>query len=150
MFNITEPLPPIILTTKDLMALDILLMMEPIGENKNENYISEYLQRELSRADVVSEKNLPDNIVRMYSTITYSTNMIDEERRLTLVYPKEADIDAGKVSVITPIGAALIGMAVGNSITYYTPNGGKQTLTVIAVTPPSDNHDHSNETRLSS
>lgn len=136
MFNITEPLPPITLTVKDLMALDTLLTIEPSSKAKSDDHIMEYLQRELNRADVVAEKDLPDNIVRMYSTVTYSTNVFGEERRLTLVYPKEANIDAGKVSVMTPIGAALIGMKAGNKITYYTPSGGAQTLTVLGVNPP--------------
>lgn len=138
MFNIIEPLPPITLTVKDLMALDTLLTIEPSSKAKSDDYIAEYLQRELNRADVVAEKDLPDNIVRMYSTVTYSTNVLGDERRLTLVYPKEANIDAGKVSVMTPIGAALIGMKAGNKITYYTPSGGAQTLTVRGVAPPAN------------
>lgn len=138
MFNIIEPLPPITLTLKDLMALDTLLTIDPGYKGKSDDYIAEYLQREINRADVVAEKDLPDNIVRMYSTVTYTTNVFGEERRLTLVYPKEANIDAGKVSVMTPIGAALIGMKAGNKITYYTPNGGAQTLTVIGVKPSSN------------
>ncbi len=133
MFNMTEPLPPITITVKDLKVLDTLLTIEPAGKAKTENYIADYLQRELNRANVVVEQDLPGHFVRMHSTVTYVTNMFGEERRLTLVYPKEADIIAGKVSVMTPIGAALIGMAAGKSITYYTPNGGAQTLTVIAV-----------------
>lgn len=137
MFNVTEPLPPLILTAKDLMTLDTLLAIGSADKNKAENYIADYLQRELNRADVVAEKDLPEHVVRMHSTVTYSTNMFGEERSITLVYPKEANISAGKVSVMTPIGAALIGMAAGNSITYYTPGGGAQTLTVISVKAPS-------------
>lgn len=134
MLNDNASLPPITLSAEDVMELDALLMATPNGKSKNSDYIAEYLQRELNRANVVSEEELPDNIVRMHSTVTYTAN--GTERRLTLVYPKEADIDAGKISVITPIGAALIGMAVGNSITYSTPNGTEQTLTVVAVDSP--------------
>lgn len=140
MLNITAPLPPITLTEKDLMALDTLLTLETGGKGRADESVAEYLQRELARADVVSEHALPDNVVRMYSMVTYSTNVFGEERRLTLVYPKEANIDAGKVSVMTPIGAALIGMSAGNSIPYYTPSGGAQQLTVIAVSPPDEPH----------
>ena len=142
MFNITDPLPSITLTVKDLMALDTLLTIKPAGNDKTEDYIADYLEREINRADVVAEKDLPGHFVRMYSTVTYTTNMFGEERCLTLVYPKEANIAVGKVSVMTPIGAALIGMAAGNSITYYTPNGGAQTLTVIAVQPPCSKDGH--------
>lgn len=133
MFNITEPLPPITLTVKDLMLLDGLLTSQPHNKRDTGFSIVNYLEREINRADVVADNELPDNIVRMHSTVTYSTHVFGEERRLTLVYPKEADIDAGKVSVMTPIGAALIGMKAGNKITYYTPSGGAQTLTVIGV-----------------
>ena len=138
MFNINEPLPTIVLTVKDLMALDTLLTIKPSPHDDRNDYIAEYLQRELNRAEVVAEQDIPDHIVRMYSTVTYSTNMFGEERSLTLVYPKEANIDAGKVSIMTPIGAALIGMAAGNRITYYTASGGTQTLTVISVKPPAN------------
>ncbi|MBN8531787.1 MAG: nucleoside diphosphate kinase regulator [Alphaproteobacteria bacterium] len=136
MFNITEPLPPVTLTVKDIMALDGLLMMASPGYGKNDDYIAEYLERELNRAHVVADNDLPDHVVRMHSTVTYSTNTSGKECHLTLVYPVEADIDAGKVSVMTPIGAALIGLTAGDSITYFTPNGGAQTVKVIAVAPP--------------
>lgn len=133
MFNITEPLPPITLTVKDLVALDTLLNLRPSTDEKDQNQIAEYLEREITRADVVAEKDLPPNTVRMHSLVTYVNNLVGTQRSLTLVYPKEANIDANKVSVMTPIGAALIGMAAGNSITWYTPSGGAQTLTVIEV-----------------
>jgi regulator of nucleoside diphosphate kinase len=56
-------------------------------------------------------------------------------RRATLVYPDEADLDAGRISVMTPIGAALIGLSVSQSIEWQTLSGGWRSLTVLAVDP---------------
>jgi transcription elongation GreA/GreB family factor len=90
MFNITEPLPPITLTVKDLVALDTLLNLRPSTDEKDQNQIAEYLEREITRADVVAEKDLPPNTVRMHSLVTYVNNLVGTQRSLTLVYPKEA------------------------------------------------------------
>jgi regulator of nucleoside diphosphate kinase len=55
---------------------------------------------------------------------------------VTLVYPAEADIAEGRISVLTPVGTALIGLRAGQSITWRTRDGRKQVLTVLRVTPP--------------
>ncbi|MEZ5903668.1 MAG: nucleoside diphosphate kinase regulator, partial [Geminicoccaceae bacterium] len=77
--------------------------------------VAEQLFEELERARVVPDHKLRPGIVRMGSTLRFSTDS-GESREVTLVYPGEADIAAGKVSVLTPIGAALIGLAAGQSI----------------------------------
>jgi regulator of nucleoside diphosphate kinase len=55
---------------------------------------------------------------------------------VTLVYPHEADLDAGRISVLTPVGAALIGLSVGQSIEWQSPTGGWRSLTVLRVHDP--------------
>jgi regulator of nucleoside diphosphate kinase len=54
---------------------------------------------------------------------------------VTLVYPEAADVDAGKISILTPIGAALIGLSVGQTIEFQTPGGRWRSLTVLKVQP---------------
>ncbi|MBN9025916.1 MAG: GreA/GreB family elongation factor, partial [Rhizobiales bacterium] len=54
-------------------------------------------------------------------------------RKVTLVYPENADIGQGRISVLTPIGAALIGVGVGESISWETRNGELKRLTVLQV-----------------
>jgi regulator of nucleoside diphosphate kinase len=86
---------------------------------------------ELARARLVGDDALPADTVQMGSTLTYEAD--GRRRTVTLVYPPEADIDAGRISVATPIGAALLGLAEGQSIDWTARGGQRQRLTVVAV-----------------
>lgn len=90
------------------------------------------LLAELDRARVVADASLRADVVRMGTTLDYSTEN-GESRRVTLVYPGVADISAGKVSILTPIGAALIGLAQGQSIDWEARDGRIHRLTVESV-----------------
>ena len=81
------------------------------------------------------DKKLADDIVRMGSTVRYSTDT-GRDRIVTLVYPGHADIALGKISVLTPVGTALIGLRLGQSISWATRDGKTGVLTVTAVTQP--------------
>ncbi len=94
--------------------------------------VAEQLFEELERARVVPDHKLRPGIVRMGSTLRFATDS-GESREVTLVYPGEADIAAGKVSVLTPIGAALIGLASGQSIDWVTRDGSRRRLTIESV-----------------
>lgn len=87
---------------------------------------------EIERARVVPLSKLPPQVVRMGSTLTYRTDS-GGDRKVTLVYPAEADISSGRISVLTPIGTALIGLTQGQSITWTARDGRKQVLTVVEV-----------------
>jgi regulator of nucleoside diphosphate kinase len=67
--------------------------------------------------------------------VTFIDDISGQKRTVILVYPDEANVDAGKISILTPIGAALIGLSAGQSIEFQTPSGGWRSLTVIAVGP---------------
>jgi regulator of nucleoside diphosphate kinase len=67
----------------------------------------------------------------MGSTLTYEAD--GQRRRVTLVYPTEADIAAGRISVLTPIGAALLGLAEGQSIDWTARDGRVRRLTIVEV-----------------
>ena len=97
--------------------------------------VAEQLFEELERARVVPDHKLRPGIVRMGSTLRFSTDS-GESREVTLVYPGEADIAAGKVSVLTPIGAALIGLAAGQSIDWTARDGRTHRLVVEEVDAP--------------
>ena len=71
----------------------------------------------------------------MNSTVIFRT-IGGEERAIQLVFPKDADIAGGRISVVTPVGSALIGLRIGHSITWLTRDGRKQLLTVLSVTHP--------------
>lgn len=87
---------------------------------------------EMDRAKVVRDNNVPANVVRMGSTVTFRS---DDGRELTetLVYPVDEDSDAHKISVMTPVGAALIGLAEGQSISWTARDGRSHRLTVEKV-----------------
>lgn len=91
---------------------------------------------ELERAQVVADDVLPTDTVQMGSTVHYRAGG-GADREVMLVYPKDADIAAGRISVLTPVGTALLGLRPQQSITWLTRDGRKQMLTVLSVLPPS-------------
>ncbi len=92
------------------------------------------LLAEMDRATVAAPDAIPSDVVRMGSTV--SLRGAEGTQRVTLVYPGEADIAAGKVSVLTPLGAALIGVKAGDSISWARRDGRALTLEVVSVEPP--------------
>jgi regulator of nucleoside diphosphate kinase len=89
---------------------------------------------EMERANVLPEAKVPAEVVRMGSTLTYRAD--HGERTVTLVYPAEADISQGKISVLTPIGTALIGLRKGQSIAWTARDGKRHALTLLTVASP--------------
>lgn len=99
---------------------------------------AEDLLAELDRAKVVADNRLKEGVARMGSTLRYTTDS-GEDRTVTLVYPGEADISSGRISILTPIGAALIGLSHGQSIEWEARDGRVRRLTVESVEPaPAD------------
>jgi regulator of nucleoside diphosphate kinase len=121
------PLPEIVIRAADEDRLAALA--ESLADSKPE--LAEELLAELARARLATDDALPADSVQMGSTLTYEAD--GRRRRVTLVYPTEADIDAGRISVATPIGAALLGLAEGQSIDWTARDGRRHRLTVVAV-----------------
>ncbi len=94
--------------------------------------VAEKLLSELDRARVVDEARLGPDVVRMGSTLRFTSDL-GEDRRATLVFPAEADIAEGKISILTPIGVALIGLSVGQSIDWTARDGQVHRLRVEQV-----------------
>jgi regulator of nucleoside diphosphate kinase len=94
--------------------------------------VAEELLAEMERAKVVGDDSVPADVVRMGSTVTFRS---DDGRQLTetLVYPVDEDSDTHKISVMTPVGAALIGLAEGQSISWTARDGRRHELTVVKV-----------------
>jgi regulator of nucleoside diphosphate kinase len=97
--------------------------------------VADELMAELERARVVPDERLSANVVRMGSKIRFTSDL-GENRQVTLVFPGDADIAQGKVSILTPIGAALIGLSKGQSIDWTARDGRVHRLTVAAVEAP--------------
>lgn len=94
--------------------------------------ISEQLLAELDRARVMEDKRVAADVVRMGSTLRFTTDA-GEDRTVTLVFPGEADIAMGRVSILTPIGAALIGLSSSQSIDWLSLDDRIHRLTVERV-----------------
>ena len=77
-----------------------------------------------------------EGVVGMESEVIFKDDATGVQKQVTLVYPKSADIEAGRISVLTPIGAALIGLAAGQAISFPTPSGELRSLTVVEVRGP--------------
>lgn len=92
------------------------------------------LSDELDRAIVVRMELIPKDVVTMYSRCTYIDESRGIQREIELVYPEEADPGTGKVSVLTPVGCALIGLKAGQEIDWGFPDGSVRCLRVIDVT----------------
>ena len=89
---------------------------------------------ELDRAQIVADPAVPPDVVRMGSRVRFRTGR--DQRDVTLTYPVDADIAERRISILTPVGTALIGLRAGQSITFRTRDGKPQMLTVISVWPP--------------
>lgn len=100
--------------------------------------ICEMLLDEINRASIHTAKKFPADAVAMGSQVTYVDETSGAERSVTLVFPRDADISAGRVSILTPIGAGLIGMTKGASINWPDRDGKKRALTIVEVTQPAD------------
>lgn len=87
---------------------------------------AEELSVELHRAAVVDARDVPADIVTMNSQVVYEDCETFARRKIELVYPSDADASAGRVSVLAPIGSALLGLRIGQSISWQVPSGTKR------------------------
>ena len=97
--------------------------------------MAEELLSELERARVVEKGAVLEGTVQMGSAVEYQTND-GQARRVILVYPVDADISQGKVSILTPIGTALLGLKAGQSIDWVANDGRSHRLTIVSVEAP--------------
>lgn len=101
----------------------------------------EQLQRELDRAIVVSWEALPADVVTMRSRVRYLDETTGERRSVTIEYPAEADASKGRISVLAPVGAALLGLSTGQAIEWEFPDGTRRRLRVEDVARASASND---------
>ena len=95
--------------------------------------VAHFLAQEMERASVVANNSDLRGVVRMGSQVRYCDDKTGEVRNVVLVYPHEADITLKRISVLTPVGAGLIGLSVGQAIEFETPGHNKRSLTVLGV-----------------
>lgn len=81
------------------------------------------LQNELERAEIVPPAEIPPDVITMYSRAKLLDLDTNESMEFTLVFPQEADIDEGKISILAPLGTAMLGYRVGAEFEWPVPNG---------------------------
>lgn len=119
----------IVLTSLDFDRLEALLDSLPSNAFPGKAE----LQAELERAEIVAPEHIPPNVVTMNSTVRFTIAESGETFRLTLVYPKDVSGDADRISVLAPVGSALLGLSVGDEIQWPRPGGGVSTVRVDEV-----------------
>ena len=132
--------PPIILSEDDHHRLSHLVR-EAVHRYPVDDV--ELLQRELCRADIVPPEWLPANVIAMNSYVEFRDDGTGKTRRVQLVYPNRADITNDRVSVLSLVGTALIGLMEGESLRWEARDKSSRRLTVLRVSkePFADAHD---------
>ena len=117
----------IYLTDQDMARLRAL-----VSERHDDREL-EPLIDELDRALVVPQELIPPNVVTMNSVVRFEDINTREITEATVVYPQHADPKRGRISILAPVGAALIGLTVGDAIDWPLPGGRVKQLRVLAV-----------------
>ena len=127
-----ESRPAILLIDSECDALYALALA--IRAKKPER--AAMLLAELDRAEVCPAAAIPADVVTMNSRVTFIDDKNGAERTVALVYPHDADIEAGMVSILSPVGVGLIGMRAGSSILWPDRDRHDRLLRIVRVAPP--------------
>jgi regulator of nucleoside diphosphate kinase len=114
-------------TTIYVTELDYNRLNGLIDRTRERNGIDrEYLNKleaELDRAEVVDTKDIPRDVITMRSKVRLKDLVSGESNTYSLVFPTEADFSEGKISVLAPIGTAILGYRQGDTIEWSVPSG---------------------------
>ncbi|MBN2383075.1 nucleoside diphosphate kinase regulator [bacterium] len=91
------------------------------------------LRDELDLAIILSQEEIPPDVVTMNSRVIFQDEQTGQQRVVTLVYPRDSKPEEGKISVLAPIGTAILGLKVGESIDWSLPGQRSVTLRIMAV-----------------
>ncbi|MEO8860373.1 MAG: GreA/GreB family elongation factor [Ginsengibacter sp.] len=103
-----------------------------LAENMFSKRDAEYLKAEILNAKIVSKNELPPDVVRLNSTVTIEDEKEKKQMQLKVVTPDKADIKRKMISILAPIGTALIGFRKGQRISWMVP-AGKKVFTILDV-----------------
>lgn len=116
----------LLITQKDLARIKNVLSYQDSEEFED-------LELELDRAHIITDDEVPKDLVTMNSKIRFLNIQDDKEMIVTIVYPSEADFKMGRISVLAPLGSALIGLRVNQEINWKFPDGKTRTLKILDV-----------------
>lgn len=119
--------PTLYLTELDMTRL------ERLAGRSGTASLAEMLESLLERAAIVAPDAIPRDVVTMHSRVVCALEGDAGPRQWALVYPDEADLEAGRLSVLSPAGQALLGARAGQTVSYRMPNGGEQKMTVLEL-----------------
>ncbi|WP_138935480.1 nucleoside diphosphate kinase regulator [Roseovarius arcticus] len=124
--------PKIVISEDELTHIEALAA----GAMQHNPALAERLLNEIGRARIAKSKKMPANVVTIGSAVTYRDETTGQEKAVTLVYPENADISRQQVSIMTPIGVALLGLSEGAGFYWDTRKDQRRQLTVIRVEQP--------------
>lgn len=109
--------------------------LEALLENLPENAFPgiNALQDELDRAEIVDPRQMPPTVVTMNSTVRFNNETTGEEFCMTLVYPKDVQGKPDRISILAPVGSALLGLSIGDVIEWPLPGGGIIRVRIIDI-----------------
>jgi regulator of nucleoside diphosphate kinase len=125
--------PNITVSSLDMERLEALLDALPVAQAEAQRALLE----ELSRADVVEPEDMPPDVVTMNSRVRFVLDEAGDERDMLLAYPKDMDGSADRLSILTPVGSALLGLKEGDGIAWARPDGASFRVRVgVVVSQP--------------
>lgn len=125
-------LPPITLCAADAERLRMLSSLS----HRVSPEVADFLEGELERARVLPDEDVPASFIRMGSRVRFRDDGTGLSTLVVLVYPGEEDVERHHVSILSPVGAALIGLTPGQSIVFASPHGRRRKLTILEVEQP--------------
>ena len=124
----------ITLSADDYRGLSALVQAQAANLRMAE--LAERLAEELGRAQVLEHGHSAQQIVGMNCEVKFRDENTGAVQTMVLVYPREADVGKGRLSVLTPVGTALIGQRAGDTTSWKSPAGEVRRLTILSVRPP--------------
>jgi len=121
--------PKLILSSLDYDRLEALLEALPAEGVPGKAA----LEAELDRAEIVDPDKIPPDVVTMNSTVRFVIESTGEEFTLTLAYPKDIDGNPGRISILAPVGSALLGLSKDDHIEWPRPGGGMMKVRIVEV-----------------
>lgn len=115
-----------------LTELDLTRLENAAARAGNSSPLADLVDNLIARANVVPGNKIPADVVTMNSVV----RVVDDagaEQEWTLVYPEDANVASAKLSVLSPMGAALLGARAGKSIKYSSPNGAQHSLRIERI-----------------
>lgn len=116
----------ILITERDYLRIKHILSFQNSSDYEN-------LEIEIERAKIIYDDEVPSGLVKMNTKFKFMTLQDEKTMIITIVYPEDANFSEGKISVLAPLGSALIGLQVNQEINWMFPDGKVKRLKILEV-----------------